>query len=111
MAIGSRPLVPATGKHHAGWRGGDRWDRRRSARLVNTRHRVLDLTNSIDTSQSQQVFRCGCSRWPGAGPRGAAGWMVSMPAYDAFLLLSFGGPEGPDDVLPFLENVTRGRGA
>jgi ferrochelatase len=33
-----------------------------------------------------------------------------MPAYDAFLLVSFGGPEGPDDVLPFLENVTRGRG-
>lgn len=33
-----------------------------------------------------------------------------MPAYDAFLLLSFGGPEGPDDVMPFLENVTRGRG-
>lgn len=30
--------------------------------------------------------------------------------YDAFLLLSFGGPEGRDDVLPFLENVTRGRG-
>ena len=31
-------------------------------------------------------------------------------AYDAFLLVSFGGPEQPDDVLPFLENVTRGRG-
>ncbi|MBN8614482.1 MAG: ferrochelatase [Deltaproteobacteria bacterium] len=30
--------------------------------------------------------------------------------YDALLLLSFGGPEGPDDVMPFLENVTRGRG-
>jgi ferrochelatase len=30
--------------------------------------------------------------------------------YDAFLLVSFGGPEGPDDVVPFLENVTRGRG-
>lgn len=29
---------------------------------------------------------------------------------DALLLLSFGGPEGPDDVRPFLENVTRGRG-
>ncbi len=29
--------------------------------------------------------------------------------YDALLLLSFGGPEGPDDVMPFLENVTRGR--
>lgn len=38
-----------------------------------------------------------------------------MPAaeilpYDALLVVSFGGPEGPDDVLPFLENVTRGRG-
>jgi protoporphyrin/coproporphyrin ferrochelatase len=29
--------------------------------------------------------------------------------YDAFLLLSFGGPERPADVLPFLQNVTRGR--
>ena len=28
---------------------------------------------------------------------------------DALLLLSFGGPEKPDDVLPFLRNVTRGR--
>ena len=31
-------------------------------------------------------------------------------AYDAVLLLSFGGPERPEDVLPFLANVTRGRG-
>ncbi|WP_330180455.1 ferrochelatase [Nocardia sp. NBC_01503] len=29
---------------------------------------------------------------------------------DALLLLSFGGPERPEDVMPFLENVTRGRG-
>jgi ferrochelatase len=29
---------------------------------------------------------------------------------DALLLLSFGGPEAPEDVMPFLENVTRGRG-
>jgi ferrochelatase len=33
-----------------------------------------------------------------------------VPDYDALLVLSFGGPEGPDDVRPFLENVTRGRG-
>jgi len=33
-----------------------------------------------------------------------------MPRYDSFLLVSFGGPEGRDDVIPFLENVTRGRG-
>ena len=31
-------------------------------------------------------------------------------AYDAILLASFGGPEGQDDVIPFLRNVTRGRG-
>jgi ferrochelatase len=29
---------------------------------------------------------------------------------EALLLLSFGGPEGHEDVMPFLENVTRGRG-
>lgn len=30
-------------------------------------------------------------------------------AYDAVMLVSFGGPEKPDDVLPFLENVLRGK--
>ncbi len=30
-------------------------------------------------------------------------------SYDALLLLSFGGPERPEDVIPFLENVLRGR--
>lgn len=34
--------------------------------------------------------------------------MTAAP-YDAFLLVSFGGPETPADVMPFLENVTRGR--
>jgi len=29
--------------------------------------------------------------------------------YDALLIVSFGGPEGMDDVMPFLENVLRGR--
>jgi len=28
--------------------------------------------------------------------------------YDAVLIVSFGGPEGPDDVMPFLDNVFRG---
>lgn len=31
------------------------------------------------------------------------------PPYDAVLIVSFGGPEGPDEVMPFLENVLRGR--
>ncbi len=35
---------------------------------------------------------------------------ASTDPYDALLLVSFGGPEGAADVLPFLANVTRGRG-
>ncbi|BBY83912.1 ferrochelatase [Mycolicibacterium pulveris] len=35
---------------------------------------------------------------------------MDHPVFDAVLLLSFGGPEGEADVMPFLENVTRGRG-
>jgi ferrochelatase len=43
---------------------------------------------------------------------GAAPSTAPAPAgrREALLVLSFGGPEGPDDVMPFLENVTRGRG-
>ncbi len=33
-----------------------------------------------------------------------------MLSYDAVLVAGFGGPEKPEDVVPFLENVTRGRG-
>jgi ferrochelatase len=32
-----------------------------------------------------------------------------MEQYNAILIVSFGGPEGIDDVIPFLENVLRGR--
>ena len=35
---------------------------------------------------------------------------TDVSPYDALLLVSFGGPEKPEDVVPFLENVTRGRG-
>lgn len=34
---------------------------------------------------------------------------MAKPPYDAVLLVSFGGPEGRDEVIPFLENVLRGR--
>jgi ferrochelatase len=33
-----------------------------------------------------------------------------LTPYDAVLLLSFGGPEAPEEVMPFLRNVTSGRG-
>ena len=54
---------------------------------------------------------------PGAAVCGASPAAESGPAhveepvaYDALLLLGFGGPEGQDDVIPFLRNVTAGRG-
>ena len=42
--------------------------------------------------------------------RDGAAHVVEPTAYDAILLASFGGPEGQADVIPFLRNVTRGRG-
>jgi protoporphyrin/coproporphyrin ferrochelatase len=49
---------------------------------------------------------------PFASPAAASGrpWIEEPVAYDAVLLAGFGGPEGQDDVIPFLRNVTRGRG-
>jgi ferrochelatase len=51
-------------------------------------------------------------RVPGATSAAASGaeHVEVAVAYDAILLASFGGPEGQDDVIPFLRNVTRGRG-
>ena len=46
---------------------------------------------------------------PGSNPDGPPAG-VEPAGYDAVILLGFGGPEGQDDVLPFLRNVTRGRG-
>ena len=45
----------------------------------------------------------------GASKPGDARFDEAAREYDALLVVSFGGPEGHDDVLPFLENVTRGR--
>ncbi|MEO5633920.1 ferrochelatase, partial [Gaiella sp.] len=41
----------------------------------------------------------------------ADGFVSTFPEtrFDAIIVVSFGGPEGMDDVMPFLENVTRGR--
>lgn len=34
---------------------------------------------------------------------------MTSNGYDSILIVGFGGPERPEDVMPFLENVTRGR--
>jgi ferrochelatase len=49
---------------------------------------------------------------PFASPAAAGGapFVETPVAYDALILASFGGPEGQEDVIPFLRNVTRGRG-
>ena len=49
---------------------------------------------------------------PGATPAAQGGpeHVTEPVAYDAILLAGFGGPEGQDDVIPFLRNVTSGRG-
>jgi len=46
---------------------------------------------------------------PLTDPDAAEPGAVAVP-YDALLLVSFGGPEGPDEVVPFLRRVTAGRG-
>jgi ferrochelatase len=46
----------------------------------------------------------------GASASGAPRFDDEACRYDAVVLVAYGGPEGPDDVLPFLENATRGRG-
>ena len=63
--------------------------------------------------ESPDTLRAGADEHPAA----RVGTIVSVPTppalldpYDAVLLLSFGGPESVGEVLPFLENVTRGRG-
>lgn len=45
----------------------------------------------------------------GAARLGAPLFDEAPHRFDALLVLSFGGPEGMADVIPFLENVTRGR--
>lgn len=58
------------------------------------------------------VFLAEGAAVPSATPAAQAGpEHVEEPvAYDGILLSGFGGPEGQDDVIPFLRNVTRGRG-
>lgn len=60
---------------------------------------------STGAESSERIVR-GATDAAAAGPE-----HVSEPTdYDAILLAGFGGPEGQDDVIPFLRNVTRGRG-
>ncbi|MGY4643165.1 ferrochelatase [Cellulomonas sp. URHB0016] len=49
-------------------------------------------------------------RTPETQPATAPAASLGAAPYDALLLFSFGGPNGPEDVMPFLRNVTAGKG-
>ena len=70
--------------------------------------RLPDANTSDDPPPVGRAIYPGAERFKGER-RTYSPSMADLP-YDAILLVSFGGPEGPDDVIPFLENVTRGRG-
>jgi len=65
-------------------------------------------TNATETTHG----RSGSGAVPFASTAAATGsaHIEQAEPYDAILLAGFGGPEGQDDVIPFLRNVTRGRG-
>jgi ferrochelatase len=67
----------------------------------------VTITNGgFESSSTPAVVRNAASASAASG----AEHVTEPVAYDAILLASFGGPEGQDDVIPFLRNVTRGRG-
>ncbi|UFU08344.1 ferrochelatase [Ruania halotolerans] len=61
---------------------------------------------------ASEVFLAPGALVPAATAAAQAGpeHVLEPTAYDAILLAGFGGPEGQDDVIPFLRNVTAGRG-
>src|ERR1700733_782984 len=114
--IGIRPMPPAAENRQApGIRRTSAYGRSGRAsspageRL--SRRSAISRSVSQTTTLSEPVNRVPESSPPPPRLASRGCWLDGgMPAYDAFLLVSFGGPEGPDDVMPFLENVTRGRG-
>lgn len=61
---------------------------------------MTELTESVESVESAELPEL---TEPSAGTD-------PLAPYDAVLILSYGGPEGPDDVLPFMRNATAGRG-
>lgn len=71
---------------------------------------MSDLTAPSDTATSEDSPQPG--EVPFATESSVSGppYVTAPQEYDAILLAGFGGPEGQEDVIPFLRNVTRGRG-
>src|SRR5215216_368269 len=67
------------------------------------------MRNSLDSTSATWASVETSMTTLGARRSGAPLFDNAPRGYDALLVLSFGGPEGMDDVMPFLENVTGGR--
>lgn len=73
---------------------------------------MTDHARTSDADRDARAFSSTalCAPWDPATADDPRARRALPRAYDAVLLASFGGPESPEDVLPFLRNVTRGRG-
>ena len=72
----------------------------------------MSVQNAAKPVEATGVFIEPGALVPNATEHAQSGepYILEPTEYDAILLSSFGGPEGQDDVIPFLRNVTRGRG-
>ncbi len=67
-------------------------------------------TSADRAARRTSIDEIGAVPFASAAAAGGSPHIEVPVAYDAILLAGFGGPEGQDDVIPFLRNVTRGRG-
>jgi ferrochelatase len=123
VSVRSPRGVPASGEPVRCGRPDVRWGVRWGAAAVAAA--VADGTPPRRCTCPPILARCRCEQPLRTAPvarvlhlvrvrrpavRGAVRGGASADPFHGVLLVSFGGPEQPADVLPFLENVTRGRG-
>lgn len=84
--------------------------------LEQTREEVHRLSHTLRATSTRSTGKVTLTEKQQAGSADrllapADGFTLKYPdrPFDALLVLSFGGPEGREDVIPFLENVLRGR--
>ena len=100
---------PSSSRWCSSGRGEPRLDRRSGdSGAATAAARTADASRAPRHPHRAPPARSCRARRP---PRSSGAEHVTEPvAYDAILLAGFGGPEGQDDVIPFLRNVTSGRG-
>src|SRR5699024_4535123 len=87
------------------------WLERSAKIVVMTNAHEARVTGWSNPQPSPRVVVQAGARVPAATPAAQSGdkWIEVPTEFDAIMLSSYGGPNGQDDVLPFLRNVTMGR--